>query len=59
MYSESGQVPVAMAGRFLGEVSNNVAEYDGLQLALEHAIHHPAPLMRFRVDYANRKAGDL
>jgi ribonuclease HI len=39
-----------MAGRFLGEVSNNVAEYDGLQLALGHAILHPAPLMRFRVD---------
>ena len=50
VYGDSGRVPVAMAGRLLGEVSNNVAEYDGLQLALGHAILHPAPLMRFRVD---------
>ena len=40
----------ACCGRALGEVSNNVAEYNGLLDALEHALLNPGPKIEFRVD---------
>ena len=43
-------IVVARAARYLGDVSNNVAEYEGVLQALLHASQHPRPNLIFRVD---------
>ena len=40
----------ARAAVFLGDVSNNVAEYRGVILSLEYAVASPSPYLCFRVD---------
>ena len=40
----------ARSAVFLGDVSNNVAEYRGVILSLEYAVASPAPYLCFRVD---------
>ena len=41
---------VACCGTFLGDVTNNEAEYAGVLLSVEHAVENPAPRMRFLLD---------
>ena len=43
-------VIVAALGVYLGDTTNNVAEYDGVLRALQHAQHLDFPALRFRVD---------
>ena len=40
----------ARAAKFLGDASNNVAEYHGILLSLDYALANPAPRFCFRVD---------
>lgn len=41
---------LAALGVYLGDTTNNVAEYDGVLRALRHAQHIEWPAIRFRVD---------
>ena len=42
--------PVTAFGKFLGETTNNFAEYQGLLAALEYAISHGHPRLRVLTD---------
>ncbi len=42
--------PVTAFGKFIGETTNNVAEYQGLLASLEYALNHNYPRLRVMTD---------